>query len=166
MGWLAITSQYKLLKEEDGITEENPGGGRPVDAGNNGELLAVGAQEYGHSVLIDLVDGVITIDFDSIGIQNGTIEVSNPRFVFSICEETSIVGEYKHRKTTKPDKTGNYTIIYDPMVFRPIWFNRIISTLPGAVVVVGAQTTTPSAQGRRNIKKIVSLFPDGRVGLS
>lgn len=166
MGWFAITKEYKILREEEGITEDNPGGGRPVDAGNNNELLAIGASEYGHSIAVDLVNGVIALDFDSIGVQNGTIELTNTKFAFSICEETNIVGEFQHRKTTRPNKAGDYLITYEPIIFRPIWFNRMISTLPGPVIVIGAQTTTPKEQGRRNIKKIVSLFPDGRVGIS
>jgi hypothetical protein len=166
MGWLAITRKNEIIREGDGITESNPGGGRPVDAGNNNELIVVGAEEYGHKVAIDLVNGVVALDFDSIGVQNGTIELTNARFIFSICEETNIVGEFKHRRTSKPDKAGNYTIDYEPLIFRPIWFNRMISTLPGPVIVIGAQVTTPKEQGRRNIKKMVSLFPDGRVGIS
>jgi len=106
------------------------------------------------------------LDPDGLEIQNGTVSMTNSRAVLYMCEETNILGEFKHRKTTKPDKAGNYTIDYLPMLFRPIWFNRHISTLPAPVIVMGAQTTTPSDQGKRNIKKMISLFPDGRVGIS
>lgn len=164
-GWFAITKDDKLLREVDGITEDNPGGGRPVELGNDGGLKICGVVGYGHSVAVDLINGQIALGFDTLGIQNGTVEI-NPSFVFSICEETNIVGEYKHRKTTKPKKNGDYLITYEDLVFRPIWFNRNISTLPGPVIVIGAQTTTPREQGKRNIKKIVSLFPDGRIGIS
>jgi hypothetical protein len=165
MGWIAITKDFQLLREynEDGT---HSGLGRPVEAGNKNELIIVGAIEYNHSVAVDLVNGLIAIDFTSIGVQNGTIELDNPKVVFTICEETNIVGEYAHRKPGKPDKDGNYLITYSPMIFRPIWFNRMLTTLGGAIIVVGAQTTTPKSQGRKNVKKIVSLFPDGRIGIS
>ena len=166
MGWIAITKEYQVLREEDGITENNPGGGRPVELGNEGGLLVAGVAGNGHSVAVDLVNGVIAIDYESLGVQNQSIELAGAKFIFSICEETNIIGEYKHRKTTKPDKEGNYFINYEPMIFRPIWFTRNISTLPGPVFVMGAQATTPKEQGKRNIKKIVSLFPDGRIGIS
>jgi len=166
MGWLAITKDFKILREEDGITEDNPGGGRPVELGNTGGLRLCAVEGNGHKVAVDLINGVIAVDYDRLGVQNETIELENANLIFSICEETNIVGEFKHRKTTRPDKAGNFFITYEDMVFRPIWFTRNISTLPGPVLVVGAQTTTPKEQGRRNIKKIVSLFPDGRVGIS
>lgn len=164
-GWFAITKDFKILRESEGITKDNPGGGRPVALGNEDGLRVCGASAYGHTVAIDLINGVIALDFDNLGIQNETIEI-NPKVAFSICEETNVVGEFKHRKTTKPKKNGDYLITYEDMIFRPIWFNRIISTLPGPVVVIGAQTTTPREQGKRNIKKIISLFPDGRIGIS
>lgn len=166
MGWIAITKENKILREEDGITEDNPGGGRPVDLGNENKLLVIAAKEYGHSVAIDLVNGVIALDFEDLGVQNGTIELHNAKAIFTICEETNIVGEFKHRKTTRPKKNGDYLITYEDMVFRPIWFTRHISALPAPIIVIGAQTTTPSEQGKRNIKKIVSLYPDGRIGIS
>lgn len=166
MGWIAITRENKILREEDGITENNPGGGRPVEAGNNNELIAIGIKEYGHSVAIDLVNGVVAIGWDDMSVQNGTVELHNIKFMFTICEETNIVGEFKHRKTTKPDKKGDYLITYSDMIFRPIWFMRHISTLPAPVHVIGVQTTTPREQGKRNIKKVISLFPDGRIGIS
>lgn len=164
-GWFAITKELKILQENDGITEDNPGGGRPVDLGNEGGLLLAGYRGYGHSVAVDLINGILFLDYDFIKLQNNSLEI-NARTVLYMCEETNILGEYKHRKTTKPRKNGDYFITYDPMIFRPIWFNRHISTLPGPVYVMGAQTTTPSSEGKRNIKKMVSLYPDGRVGIS
>lgn len=159
-----------LVREEDGPEKWNqlvPGlNGRPVELGNNGGLRVAGATEYGHTVAVDLRDGILFIDPDNIEIQNDTVSLAGSKAIFYMCEETNILGEFKHRKTTKPDKQGNYFATYDPMIFRPIWFNRIISTLPAPVIVIGAQTTTPSDQGKRNIKKMVSLFPDGRVGIS
>ena len=166
MGWLAITRESKILREEDGITEDNPGGGRPVELGNNGGLLVCATEGYGHKVAVDLVNGIVAIDYENLGVQNGTIELHEPKLLFTICEESNIIGEYKHRKTTRPDKLGNYLITYEPVIFRPIWVTRHISTLPGPVYLIGAQATTPKEQGKRNIKKIVSLFPDGRIGIS
>lgn len=165
-GWFAITKDYKFIAEWQGITEDNPGGGRPVELGNSGGLIVCGVVGNGHQVAVDLINGQIALGFDRVGVQNGTIELDNLKLIFSICEETNILGEMKHRKTTKPDKKGDYFITYDPMIFRPIWFTRQINTLPGPVYVIGAQTTTPREMGRRNIKKMVSLFPDGRVGIS
>lgn len=166
MGWVAITQDYKLLQEEDGITEFNPGGGRPVAMGNKNKLRVVGASAYGHSVAVDLLNGVIALDYTRIGVQNETIELENVKNFIAICDETAIVGEMKKRKATIPDEDGNYYMTYTDLIWRPIWFNRMISTLPGPVVVIGAQTTLPKDQGGRRIKKLVSLFPDGRIGIS
>jgi hypothetical protein len=162
-GWLAITRNYELLREnnEDGTSS---GQGRPVDAGNNNELLIIGDSEYGHSVAVDLVNGMIAIDWTNFGIQNETVEI-DPKIVFAICEETNIIGEYQHRTESEVAEDGGYTIEYSPMIWRPIWFKRMISTLPGPVIVIGAQTTLPVEYGGRNIKKLVSLFPDGRLGI-
>lgn len=147
--------------------EKVPGlNGRPVDLGNNGGLRLAGGSEYGHTVAVDLRDGILFLDPDNLEIQNGTVSLVNAKAILYMCEETNILGEFKHMKTTKPDKLGYYNIEYFPILFRPIWFNRHISTLPGPVIVIGAQTTTPSHQGKRNIKKMISLFPDGRVGIS
>ena len=165
MGWVAITRDGRLLREinEDGSPS---GQGRPVQMGLDNELRVVAADEYGHSVAVDLDSGVIAIDYTRLAIQNGTVEIDGTKAYLWICEETNIVGEYKERITTDPDEIGNYLIDYKPIIWRPIWFNRMISTLPGAVVVIGAQTTLPKDLGGHNIQKMVSLFPDGRVGIA
>ena len=166
MGWKAITKNFEILTElnEDG---SGTGLGRPVDAGNNNELLAVAQEAYGHAVYVDLTNGIIVLDYSAIGIQNGTIEVHNPRTVLTICDETSIVGELQHTFSTDPDVDGNFFTRFEPLIWRPIWFMRHIDTLPGGPIqVIGAQTTLPITQGERNVKLFVSLFPDGRVGIS
>jgi hypothetical protein len=116
-------------------------------------------------VAVDLVNGSIALDWTRLGVQNGSVELENPKIVFSICEETNIVGEFLHRVESEVAENGGYTIDYQPMIWRPIWFKRHVSTLPGPVIVVGAQTTTPKDQGGRNVKKLISLYPDGRIGI-
>jgi len=51
--------------------------------GNNGELLAVGAQER-IALLLDLVNGVVAIDFDTNRCSNGTVESQNTKFALSL----------------------------------------------------------------------------------
>lgn len=166
MGWKAITKDLELLTElhEDG---SGTGLGRPVDAGNNNELLAVMQESYGHSVYVDLTNGILVLDYSAVGIQNGTIEVHNPRTILAICDETTIVGELQHSFPTDPDEGGNFFTTFEPLIWRPIWFMRHIDSLPGGPIqVMGAQTTLPNEYNNRNIQKIVSLYPDGRVGIS
>lgn len=167
MGWKAIQrNPLKVLAEsnEDG----SPTGlGRPVDAGNANELLGVAQEAYGRSVYIDLTNGVIVLDYSKLGLQNGTVEIENPREVIIICDETNIVGEFFHQDVTEPDAEGNVTMTYRPLIWRPIWFKRHISNLNGGPIeVIGAQTTLPESQGEKNIQKIVNLYPDGRIGIS
>lgn len=169
MGWTAIYRiGDKVVREEDGV-------GRPVDAGNNGELAVIAQEGYGHKVAVDLVNGVICLGFDSIGSQNGTIELVNPGAFLWICEETNIVGDYKHI-TSEPmtddeivaqgrpsGEPGWLKNTYSEVVWRPIWFSRVTAGVPA--YCIGAQTTTPDGQGGRNVKKLVTLFADGRVGI-
>ncbi len=166
MGWKAITRNLEILAEQnkDG---SGTGLGRPVDAGNNNELVAIAQEAYGHSVYVDLDNGVIALDYSDIGIQNDTIEIKDVREVFYICDETNIVGEFLTQTTTEPDESGNVYSTFERLVWRPIWFKRHISTLSGGPVeVIGAQTTLPESQGGGNVKKIVNLYPDGRIGIS
>ena len=95
-GWLAITRDGVLLREnnEDGSPT---GQGRPVQMGLDNELKTIAASEYGHSVAVDLINGVIALDFERLGVQNGTVEIEGVRSFLCICEETNIVGEYKER---------------------------------------------------------------------
>lgn len=164
-GWIAITRNGRLL------TENNPDGtptgiGRPVQAGIDNELKVIGTSDYGHSVAVDLDNGILALDYTSIGVQNGSVEITEARSFLWICDETNILGEYKERIATDPDKDGNYTIEYKDLIWRPIWFNRVISTMAAPVLVIGAQVTLPPDYGSKNMQKIVSLYPDGRVGIS
>ena len=164
-GWVAITRAGEFLREynEDG---SGSGMGRPVEAGNNNELRVIATSAYGHSVAVDLDKGLIALDYTRLGLQNGTVEIENVKSFLYICEETAIIGDLQHRYTTEPDEVGTYLITWEDLIWRPIWFNRHISTVNGQVICIGAQTTTPEDQGKRNVKKLVSLFPDGRVGIS
>lgn len=157
MGWIAVYRNGKIEKEDD------PGVGRPVQAGENGELMAIAQEDYGNKVAIDLINGIILIGYDAITVQNGTVEVQNPKTFLRICEETNIVGDYRHRTETEPDGAGNYTIDYHSLVWRPIWFSRITNGV--ATKIIGTQTTTPTLQGEKNVKKLISLFSDGTVGI-
>jgi hypothetical protein len=49
-------------------------------------------------------------------------------------------------------------------VWRPIWFTRVTN---GTILtkIVGLQTTLGVPYKRKNIKKMISLFEDGRVGI-
>lgn len=158
MGWIAI---YKNLKVE---REDDPGVGRPVQAGENGELVVIAQEDFGHKVAIDLVNGVIALDYESFELKDGGLDLTNVRTFLSICEgETNIIGEYRHRIATEPDEKGNYTIEYPPLLWRPIWFTRFTNGVP--TKVIGAQTTTPELNGSRNVKKMIAIFADGRLGI-
>lgn len=176
MGWKAITKDGEVYQEGD----PNPArGGRPVAKGEEGSLAVIAQEDFGHNIAVDLYYGVIAIDYDSLGMQNGTIELSNPRVMLWICEETTIVGELANMKTEyipyEDDKGRRYidpsskeliqvrndTII--PLVWRPIWFTRVTNGIP--TKVIGAQTTLPIEYGGRNVKKMVSIFADGRLGI-
>lgn len=178
MGWKAITKDGFLLAEqnEDG---SGTGLGRPVQAGQDGMLSVVAEEDFGHKVAIDLLNGIIAIDYKSIGVQNGTVELDSPLTLLNICEETSIVGDMRHlhqkfepdlddEKNPKVDEQGNLVYVRTdytmPLTWRPIWFIRHIDTY-GTIKVIGAQTTLPAEQGGKNIKKLISIFQDGRLGI-
>lgn len=170
MGWIAIyRSGGHIVREEDGV-------GRPVYDGNEGELSVIAQEDFDHKVAIDLINGVICLEYESLGVQNGTIEIVNPGTFLWICEgETNIVGEYQHINSEsmtneevidagRPDGEGGWIKnTYTPLLWRPIWFTRMTGGIP--TKVIGAQTTTPELQGGRNVKKMISLFADGRVGI-
>jgi hypothetical protein len=153
-----------------------------VAQGEEGNLLFIEQEDYGHRVGIDLSRGIILIDYDEpTTYQNGTLEVhGTPKSVLWMTDETSVVGEMAHIEVAKElkrdekgrkvhDDNGKLVEIninkYVPMSFRPIWFSRHISTLPAPVKVVGLQTTLPELQGGSNKKKMVSIYPDGRLGI-
>jgi hypothetical protein len=179
MGWRSISKTGEIRYE--GHTDPERGG-RPVAQGEEGNLLFIEQYDYGHRVGIDLTMGIILFDYENeVGIQNGTLEVANPKYSLWLCDETSFVGEmaslshvYELKRDEKGrkvhDDKGNLvevrTDILTPLVFRPIWFSRHISTLPAPVKVIGLQTTLPELQGGANIKLMVSLYYDGRIGIS
>lgn len=179
MGWRSISKTGEVRYEG----HENPElGGRPVAQGEEGNLQFIEQIDYGHRVGVDLKAGVILIDYDNDATsQNGTIEITNPKMILFMADDTNIVGEMAHleqKYTLKLDEKGrkmrddkgkliqDRTDILTPLIFRPIWFTRHISTLPAPIKVIGAQTTLPESQGGHNYKKIVILYPDGRLGIS
>lgn len=179
MGWRSISRSGEVRYEG----HENPElGGRPVAQGEEGNLLFIEQNDYGHRVGIDLKLGVILFDYENdVTIQNGTIEISSPKYIMWMADETSIVGEMahiSHEYQLKRDEKGRKvhdddgklvqvrTDILTPLTFRPIWFSRHISGLPAPVKVIGLQTTLPEINGGGNIKKLINLYPDGRIGVS
>lgn len=171
MGWIAITKGFEILREETH--------GRPVQAGEEGNLLVIAQEDFGHRVAIDLVNGIVFVDYDDLSVQNGTVGIANDKMRFVICEETNIVGELAHveqrldwhrdesgKKVLDPE-TGRFlqvrSDILTPLTWRPIWFTRWTNGQP--TKVIGAQTTLPKEYGGRNVKKMISLFGDGRLGI-
>lgn len=174
MGWRAISREGEITSEDQH--------GRPVQAGEEGKLLFIEQEDYGHRVGIDLASGVILIDYEQPATyQNGTIEIISPKAILFLADDTNIVGEMAHLKseyTLKRDEKGrkirddkgklveDRTDHLTPLIFRPIWFTRHISTLPAPIKILGVQTTLPELQGGTNYKKMVILYPDGRIGIS
>ena len=168
MGWIAITKKGEIIREDDNLV------GRPVDAGNNGELLIAAQEDYGHKVAVDLINGIIAIDYERLGVQNGTIELDSPKLTFAINDETNIAGDLFHiEHTYVPAKAEDGSDSYvrndhvTPLTWRPIWFTRHTSTPVGAfaIKVIGAQTTLPKENNEKNLKKLICLYPDGRIGI-
>lgn len=155
MGWIAY--------HKDGSVTNETEHGRPVQAGEEGELRMIVQEDYGHKVAVDLTNGVIVLDYDAIDAQGGNIAVSNPRTILYVCDETVIAGELFKVHKTKPNKEGWYQQKQIPLVWRPIWFTRHINA--DQVKVVGLQTTLGIPYKRKNVKKLVSLFSDGRIGI-
>lgn len=157
MGWFSISKKGKILREDQD--------GRPVKAGEDGELAFIGQEDYGHKVGVDLLGGNIIIDWEGdINVQNGTIEIGDSKTIFTICDETNIVGDLVDVVAiTEPDINGWYQNVINPIPWRPIWFSRVTNGIP--TKVIGAQATLPEQYGGKNIKKLVSLFVDGRIGI-
>lgn len=169
MGWGAIyRTGSQIIREEDGV-------GRPVDDGNAGELAAIMQEDFGHKIAVDLVNGVVLLEYESVTVSNGSIEFVKPGVFLWICDETNIVGEYQHIDKVpmtndqvvaagRPDgEAGWFINNYTPLRWRPIWFTRYTSGVP--TKCIGAQTTTPEGYGTKNVKKMVSIFADGRLGI-
>jgi hypothetical protein len=170
MGWRAI---YR-----DGTERVEGVDGRPVQDGEDGKLLVITQEDFGHKIAVDLVNGVIAIDYEEVRRdRNGDLEVVNPRMSFWICDETNIVGDLAHLSSTLVDwrdedgrkviRDGRFIQVRNdtltPLTWRPIWFTRMTNGMP--TKVIGAQTTMPKEQAEKNAKKMVMLFEDGRLGI-
>jgi hypothetical protein len=155
MGWVAIDKTNQVLREETH--------GRPVQAGEEGNLKFILQEDFNQKVAVDLINGVIIIGYDDWGIQNDTVEIHNPRTVFYICDETNIIAELMDMQTSEPDQKGNVINTFIPLVWRPIWFTRVSAGQP--TKVIGAQTTLPKDYGSKNVKKLVSIFQSGALGI-
>jgi hypothetical protein len=110
-----------------------------------------------------LLNGIVIIGYSDWGIQNGTVELHNPGTVFHICDETNIVGEFMNVTPSEPDEHGNIINTFTPLLWRPIWFTRVTGGNP--TKVIGAQTTLPPEQGGYNVKKLISIFSSGALGI-
>lgn len=155
MGWTSLSRTGEILVEGTH--------GRPVAAGEEGSLRAIFQEDYGHKVAIDLIGGVIIIDYESWELQNDTLGFANPQTVLYICDDTLIGADLFNVRRYRPNKEGWYKNKVTPIVWRPIWFSRVING--EYTKVIGAQTTTPKVHGKHNVKKMVMLFPDGRIGI-
>lgn len=177
MGWRSIskTGEVRYENNPDPVL-----GGRPVDQGEEGGLLVIEQSDFGHRVAVDLVHGIILIDYEEdITIQGTSLEAKNPKTVLFACDDTNLMYEYKHLSqevVLARDEKGRK--IHDDMgklvkvrndiltdlTFRPIWFTRFTNGIP--TKVIGLQTTTPAEMGGRNVKLLVMLFADGKIGIS
>lgn len=176
MGWIALYHDGTIKREE-----ANEPSGRPMY--DDDKIRAIAQIDYLNSVAVDLRDGIIYFGFETMTLQDGVLEFDRIIGVLQICEETTIIGDLKHiRSELEPQfnedgtpkmNTADGTQVqlktdYEtPIQWRPIWFSRVIMSPLGNVIVkvIGCQTTTPEVYGGRNIKKLISLFPDGRVGI-
>jgi hypothetical protein len=155
MGWISISKEGEILREEEH--------GRPVQAGEEGKLAVIAQEDFGHKIAIDLNNAIVAIDYETIGVQNGTVELSgSPTFLF-ICDDTNIGGDLFGVVKTEPDENGWYNNIITPIIWRPIWFTRYTMGIP--TKVVGAQATLPPEYGGKNVKVQIMLFEDGRIGI-
>jgi hypothetical protein len=155
MGWTAYHKDGTVLNEGEH--------GRPVQAGEEGQLSLITQEDFGHKIAIDLNAGVIAIDYDAIDAQGGNIAIANPKTVLYVCDDTNIAGELFGLKKGRPNKEGWFKQTVVPLTWRPIWFTR--HTNENQVKVIGLQTTLKSPYKRHNVKKLVCLFDDGRIGI-
>ena len=139
-----------------------------MEQGEQGNLLVIAQEDYLHSVAVDLVNGKILLGYEELSVtEDGQVNIKNPKYIISICDETNRVHDLFHTKETKPDAEGNVYRTYTPIEWRPIWFTRNTLSPLGliSVKVVGAQTTLPKEFGGKNVKKLVSIFPDNTIGI-
>src|SRR4051812_27224491 len=147
MGWRAFF--------RDGTEKSEGTDGRPVQDGDEGLLAAIAQEDYGHNVAVDLNRGIIAIDYESISMNNGTVELVNPKTFLWVCDETNVVGDMFHLRqefVDFRDEDGKRVLvdgrypkvrndILTPLTWRPIWFTRVTMGIP--TKVIGAQTTLP-----------------------
>jgi hypothetical protein len=154
-------------------------GGRPVAKGEEGSLAIIAQEDFGHKVAVDLFNGVIAIDYDDLNVaEDGRIGLENPKATLWICDETNIAGDlfyleqefipYEDEKGRRfVNNDGSQVTVRNdiltPLIWRPIWFTRITSGVPAKVI--GAQTTLPPEFGGKNVKKMITLYHDGRLGI-
>jgi hypothetical protein len=159
MGWEAYYRDGTVVREEDGA-------GRPVIDGDEGKIAIIAQRDYGHYIGVDLDHGIIFVDLEKIEFQ-GEWYFVNFKSYFWITEETNTVGAMQFiRRLTEPDEQGWVDQeIYSPK-WRPIWFTRFTNGDP--TKVIGCQTTLPDENGvpGKNVKKLVCLFSDGRLGIN
>jgi hypothetical protein len=170
MGWKAVTIEGEILSEDMPI-------GRPIALVEEGTIRVIMQEDFGHKVAVDLINGIIAIDYEDFSVQNKVVELHNTKLQFWICEETTIVAELRHlerRHDPVLDENGvqklrdgnpwfEQTDYLTSLTWRPIWFTRWTNGSP--TKCIGAQTTLPELQGGRNVKKVISLFQDGRIGI-
>jgi hypothetical protein len=141
--------------------------GRPVEMGTNNELIAIAEEENHHNVMVLLEHGIIALEYEGFEFENAKLIVKNPKVILNICEETLIVSDLKEIERVWHNKEeGWFSDIEHPLIWRPIWFSRVFPMQGQSVKVIGAQTTLPEVHGGQNVKKMISLFPDGRLGIS
>lgn len=155
MGWISFSKNGEVLREGEH--------GRPVKEGEEGNLAVIAQEDFGHKIAIDLNNAIIAIDYDTISMQNGTIELTGEPTILYICDDTNIGGDLFALTKTEPDEKGWYSDIVTPIQWRPIWFTRVTMGIP--TKVIGAQATMPPEFGGHNVKVQIMLFSDGRVGI-
>lgn len=160
MGWIAY---YDNTLER---VEENEQISRPMQDGEDGKLLLIAQEDYGHKVAVDLRNGVFIIDYENLTAENGALAIQGTKSFINICDETSIIGDLLAIERSEPDAEGWFSQALKRLEWRPIWFTRHINVPHGEFIVkcIGAQTTLPEELGGRNIKSYISLFQDGRIG--
>lgn len=138
-----------------------------MEQGEQGNLLVIAQEDYLHSVAIDLINGKIYFGYEELSVVDGEINIKNPKYEIVICDETNRVYDLFHTDATKPDADGNIFRTYRPIEWRPIWFTRTTQTpiTTTIVKVIGAQATLPPEFGGKNVKKLVTLFPDNTIGI-
>ena len=155
MGWTAVTKSGEILREETHA--------RPVQEGEEGNLKFILQEDFGQKVAIDLINGVIIIGYDDWSLLGDDVELYNIKTVIYICAETTIVGELSYMERSEPDENGIFINTFTPLIWRPIWFTRYIGGQP--TKVIGAQTTLPPEYGGKNVKKLISIFGTGALGI-